>query len=518
MRVTDASAPATAQTSALTTALTQARRWAGRWVWAPDARGVRVAAVLVGVAALAVYVLPALPGPAAQWPMWDVRVYWWGGQQAAAGGGALYLPNAPLSFTYPPFAALVFAGSAGASVDALKIALTVGSLVALPLLCGQSLAAAGVRLRAETIFLVSALALLTWPVAYTVHLGEVNLILAVLVGADLLRRNDGVWWQGIGTGLAAGIKLTPLIFVVYLALTGRLRAALTATVTFAATVTAGFIWLPERSRTFWLGGVFYNQSRIGNPANPSDQSLSGAIARLAGTGDPPQTWWLVAALAVGLAGLAVAIGAHRRGHRLAGVVCCAITGLLISPISWTHHWVWDIPLLVWLTTAAWRRRSAIYAAGSRAVGSGAVGSRAVAAACALAALAGVAVFSDYTPIPWPGHPPDAWRMLASDLFVLFGLAVLAATGIALALAWRSSALAPNKPVGLDPSRSGEVRGASSVSLTLSFVHQFDERRFLSRRIRLRWRVWYPREYQTLRITRILRANFWRDGPWVTYAS
>jgi alpha-1,2-mannosyltransferase len=442
-------------------------------VWAPDVRGVRVAAVLVGVAALAVYVLPGLPGPAAQWPMWDVRVYWWGGQQAAAGGGALYLPDAPLSFTYPPFAALLFAGSAGASVDALKIVLTVGSLVALPMLCGQSLAAAGVRLRAENILLVSALALLTWPVAYTVHLGEVNLILAVLVGADLLRRNDGAWWQGIGTGLAAGIKLTPLIFVVYLTLTGRLRAAATATVTFAATVTAGFIWLPARSRRFWLGGVFCNQSRVGNPANPSDQSLSGAIARLAGTGDPPQIWWLAAALAVGLAGLAVAVWAHRRGHRLAGVVCCATTGLLVSPISWTHHWVWDIPLLVWLTTAAWRRRSAIHgvgsgaggprAVGSRFVGAHAAGSRAAAVACALAALAGVAVFSDYTPIPWPGHPPDAWRMLASDLFVLFGLAVLAGTGMALALARRRSALAPNEPVvseGAAPERNSAQSAAA----------------------------------------------------------
>ena len=133
-------------------------------------------------------------------------------------------------------------------------------------------------------------------------------------GADVLRRHDGGWWQGIGTGLAAGIKLTPLIFVAYLALTGRVRAAVTAVGVFALTVAAGFIWLPARSRTFWLGGVFYDQSRIGNPANPSDQSLAGAIARLAGTGDPPRTWWLVAALTVGLAGLAVAVWAHRRGH------------------------------------------------------------------------------------------------------------------------------------------------------------------------------------------------------------
>jgi alpha-1,2-mannosyltransferase len=389
---------------------------------------VRLAAVLVGVLAVLVYVLPGLLAPGANWPLWDVRVYWWGGQQAAAGGGALYAPGAPLSFTYPPFAALLFAAfgvGADASLSMLKAALTAGNLVGLVVLCGLSLGAAGVRRRPETVFAVSALALLTWPVAYTLHLGEVNLILAALIGADLLRRRDGCWWQGIGTGLAAGIKLTPLIFVAYLALTGRLRAGMTATAVFAMTVVAGFRWLPARSRTFWLGGVFGNSRRIGNPANPSDQSLAGAVARLAGTGDPPRTWWLAAALAAGLAGLAVAVWAHRRGYRMAGFLCCAVTGLLVSPVAWTHHWVWAVPLLVWLTTAAWRRRSA---------------------GCALAAAAAAAVFSSYTPLPWPGHRPGAGRMAASDLYVLFGLAVLAAVGVLLARG-RSAALGATGPGG-----------------------------------------------------------------------
>jgi alpha-1,2-mannosyltransferase len=369
-----------------------------------------VAVVLAGVAALAAYVLPGLADPAAHWPLWNVPVYQWGGQQAATGGAALYTPGAPFSFTYPPFAAILFAAFSGAPAGVMELVLTAGSLVALPVLCGQALAAAGVRPRPAIVFAVSALALLTRPVAYTLYLGEINLILAALIGADLLRREDGAWWQGIGTGLAAGIKLTPLIFVAYLALTGRVRAAATAGAAFALTVAAGFAWLPAGSRTFWLGGVFYNQHRIGNPANPSDQSLSGAVARLAGTGDPPRVWWLVAVLAAGLAGLAVAVWAHRRGYRLAGFLCCAFTGLLVSPFSWTHHWVWVVPLLVWLIVTAWRRRTAAW--------------------WVLAAGAAT-VFSRLISLPWPGHPADAGRMAASDLYVLAGLGLLTATGVVL---------------------------------------------------------------------------------------
>ena len=249
---------------------------AARWC-----RWARVAAVLAGLAALAVYLRPGLAAPGAHWPLWDVRVYWWGGQQAAR-GGALYAPGARYSFTYPPFAAVLFTLAAPAPEGDLAAVITVASIGALAVLCALALGAAGVRRRPETVFAVTVLALLTYPVAYTLHLGEVNLILAALAGADLLRRYDGYWWQGIATGLAAGIKLTPLIFVAYLLVTRRVRAAATAAATFAATVAIGFVLLPSPSRVFWLDGVFYNQRRIGDPANPSDESLSGAVARLAG--------------------------------------------------------------------------------------------------------------------------------------------------------------------------------------------------------------------------------------------
>jgi alpha-1,2-mannosyltransferase len=365
--------------------------------------------MLAGLAALTAYLLPRVAAPGTHWPLWDVHVYWWGGQQAAR-GGALYAPGARYSFTYPPFAAALFSVAAHAPEGDLAVVITAASIGALAALCALSLGSAGVRRRPETVFAATALALLTWPVAYTLRLGEVNLIMAALAGADLLRRHDGHWAQGIATGLAAGIKLTPLIFVAYLLITRRFRAAATAAAAFAATVAMGAVLLPSPSRVFWLDGVFYDQNRIGDPANLSDQSLSGAVARLVGNGDPGYRWWAIAALLVGLAGITVAAWAHRRGRRLGGVTCCAITGLLISPFSWTHHWVWAVPLLVALAATAWRRRSA---------------------ACALAAAAVAAVFSRRLPLPWPGHSPGLAGLLESDLYVLCGLAVLAGTALAL---------------------------------------------------------------------------------------
>jgi alpha-1,2-mannosyltransferase len=369
-----------------------------------------MAAVPAGLAVLAAYLLTGLSDPGKRWPLWDARVYWWAGEQAAR-NAALYAPSGPYNFTYPPFAAAVFRLGAAAPEGWLAAFITAGSIAALLALCWQSLGAAGVRRRPDTVFAVAALALLLWPVDYTLHLGEVDLIVAALVGTDLLARRDGGRWQGVATGLAAGIKLTPLIFVVYLMLTRRIRAAVTAAATFAATIVVGLVLLPAQSRAFWPGGTFGNPSRVGNPANPSDQSLSGAIARLAGGLDGARGWWLAAALLTGLAGLAVAAWAHRRGRRLAGVVCCAITGLLVSPFSWTHHWVWAVPLLIGLVTTAWRARSR---------------------ACGLAAAALAVAFSGFVPLPWPGHPPRPALLLAGDLYVLCGLAVLGSTAAVLA--------------------------------------------------------------------------------------
>ena len=50
---------------------------------------------------------------------------------------------------------------------------------------------------------------------------------------------------------------------------------------------------------------------------------------------------------------------------MAGWLTCALTGLLVSPISWDHHWVWIVPALALLADAAVRamRRRPVGATG-----------------------------------------------------------------------------------------------------------------------------------------------------------
>ncbi len=176
----------------------------------------------------------------------------------------------------------------------------------------------------------------------TLFFGQINLVLLALVVGDLALP-DRIKGKGIGIGLAAGIKLTPLIFIPYLLFTGRVKAAAVSAVTFAVTVGLGFAVLPHASAVYW-GGKFAQLE--GKPFHLENQSLNGVILRLTHAGPDTHAYWLVAAVVVGIAGLATSILASRRGHELLGLVTCGATALLVSPISWSHHYVYVVPALV----------------------------------------------------------------------------------------------------------------------------------------------------------------------------
>jgi len=278
-----------------------------------------------------------------------------------------------VQFTYPPFAAVAFAVASVLPWTLLRWAMTLVSLAALGLslwLVFGSLGYAGrPRVRLGATLGISALALATEPVQQTLALGQVNLLLMLLVVADLLTAGALAgsagrtrWWHGAGIGLAAAVKLTPLIFIPYLLLIRRYRQAATAAGVFVATVVLGWAILPRDSRTYWAGGLVFNANRIVFLGTRGNQSLRGVITRLAGSVTAGTAPWIVAAVLIVIAGLAAAAVLYRAGHPVAGMLACALTGLLVSPLSWDHHWVWVAPGIALLAHLGARARGAVRAA------------------------------------------------------------------------------------------------------------------------------------------------------------
>jgi alpha-1,2-mannosyltransferase len=297
-----------------------------------------------------------------RFPMVDAEVYRAEGLAAASGHGlyALRVTRWHLPATYPPFAAILFIPTSWLPMDLLRVVVTEVNVVLLGALAHLSFRFAGWPRRVDRrpVALLVAVAVGLWiePVFQTMVFGQVNLALACLVLWDL-SRPDGARGKGAGVGIAAAIKLTPALFAVYLLLSGRVRAAAVAAAVFAGTVLVGWAVLPGASVRYWTRDMF-ETSRVGKPWIVDNQSLQGMIDRLTHT-THAGGWWLAAALVTAVAGLTVAALAARRGLETWGVLCAAVTALLVSPISWTHHWVWCVPLIVLLAAEArrvtWRR-------------------------------------------------------------------------------------------------------------------------------------------------------------------
>jgi len=208
---------------------------------------------------------------------------------------------AKLPFTYTPFAALLFAAGSGASFATWQVALAVLTIGLLPVVAYLSLGLAGRPAglaRAAAAFAIAAVGLWLEPVAMTLFFGQINLVLLALVVGDLALP-DRIKGKGIGIGLAAGIKLTPLIFIPYLLFTRRVKAAAVSALTFAVTIGFGFALLPHASAVYWGGKITQPGSK---PFHLDNQSLNGVILRLTHAGPDAHAYWLVAAVVVGIAG------------------------------------------------------------------------------------------------------------------------------------------------------------------------------------------------------------------------
>ena len=312
---------------------------------------------LTSVALLPLLLLAAAVAGALSGGFTDLFVYRHGGR-AVLGGPPVYESGDPvtgLMFTYPPFAAVVMAPLAllpAWLAAALWTGASLGALAAVAAVVRRALGRPG---PGWLLALVAGGALALEPVWQNLAFGQVNLFLMLAVLVDLVRPERR--WAGVLVGIAAGVKLTPLVFVVLLVLVGRRTAAGRAVLAFAGTVAVGFVVTPGSSTAYWSDRLF-DAARIGPPELAHNQSVYGALARLL-DGPPPTLLWLAVAGPLSLAVLVVGACWWRRGERVLGTCLGAVAMLLASPISWSHHWVWVVPvaLVLWersrWAAAAW---------------------------------------------------------------------------------------------------------------------------------------------------------------------
>ena len=249
-------------------------------------------------------------------------------------------------FSYPPFAAAAFVPLAlipGWLAAALWTGASAACLAATVVLVRRSL---GRPCSAAFVVVACAVALALEPVWQNYVFGQINLILMLAMLIDVVRPDRRS--AGIALGIAAGIKLTPLVFVVLLVLIGRRSAATRAVITFVGTVLVGLVAVPGAS-AYW-GGRLVDPTRVGPPSLAHNQSLSGVLTRLL-DGPPSTLLWMALAGPIALATVFAAAAWWRKGDRVVGACLGALAMLLASPVSWSHHWVWAVPI----TLTLWER-------------------------------------------------------------------------------------------------------------------------------------------------------------------
>jgi len=233
-------------------------------------------------------------------------------------------------------------------------------------------------------------------------------VLMTLVIADCVPRKTP-WPRGLLLGLAIALKLTPAVFLLYFLLRRDTLALIVAVASALAATLAGFAFAWRDSLEYWTETV-RNTDRIGTATLNTNQNIAGALARL-GLGEGIRfALWTVACFAV----LALTVWAARRVLKaeqpVLALICVAMFGLVVSPVSWSHHWVWVLLAVLVISIVAYRTRH--------------VG-------LAVVSLVGIALMI-WTPIQlMPEHQETSaslWRQLAGGSYVWWAIAVIAVAG------------------------------------------------------------------------------------------
>ena len=351
----------------------------------------------------------------------DLHVYIHGAA-ALAQPGTLYdyvyadqTPDFPLPFTYPPFAAVVFYPLHFLPFGLVAFGWQIGTMAALygvVRLCQRLLGGSATEGR-RVAMLWTAIGIWTEPLRSTFDYGQINVILVLAVLYAVYSRR---WWvSGLLVGLAAGVKLTPAIAGVYLAGARRWAAAVFSAVVFAGTIAIS-VWATGDQARRYFTELLGDAHRVGPIATSFNQSWRGGISRILGYDAGYSTPVLIA---IGVTAMLAVLAWRAVNSTPAGsdplgsLLVVELFGLLASPISWTHHWVWLLPLMIWLFYGPYRDRVA-----ARVLGWGWL---------ALTVVGVPWLLSFFQPTIWQAGRPWylAWAGLVYILGALVTLAVMA---------------------------------------------------------------------------------------------
>lgn len=266
---------------------------------------------------------------------------------------------ATLPFIYPPFAALLFIPLTWLSkIPAIVSVATLSHLAILATSFSLARSSAYLAPHAGRIAVATAGVMpfitLIEPARETLNYGQINLVLMGLVAADCLLPKTR-WPRGLLVGIAAAIKLTPLGFLLFFLLRKDFRAIAVAVLTFAATVVIGVIAAPKDSADWWLDKMLSTGDSFGT-VYAGNLTLRSLLAKQSITGIELNVLWLLGSVVLlGLAVLGIRY-ALKTSNLPLGLMVNAVLVLLISPISWSHHWVWAAPTLVLLFAMSVRQR------------------------------------------------------------------------------------------------------------------------------------------------------------------
>lgn len=337
--------------------------------------------------------------------------------------------GAQLPFSYPPVAAVLLSPLALIPMRAAVTLFTLATIALTALVLRVFLRSAGWARRAaqrQAVALLLPAALLLEPVRNTLNYGQVNVVLMALVSTDCLAGSPR-WPRGALTGIAAAVKLTPAAFMLFFLLRRDWRAAVTAAVSFAACTGAGFLVAWRDSAEYWTS-VIFQVSRPGPAVYAANQSILGVIARAGLDPHSPAgtaLWLALSAVAV----VAACLGMRRAvavSQQAWAVSLNAFAGLLISPISWSHHWVWGEAAVLTLAIGCWRGQRPVW----HQVRNGLVPDRLSLAVAAVGAL--LFAVSPQWCFPDGGNRElhwAAWEQALGSSYVIYAAAILTGTAL-----------------------------------------------------------------------------------------